>query len=298
MRGADPKQRTRPSQTSRPRNWGLWLAASLLLACGAGREPKAPSTDGAVEPSTDAAVEQALPPTFTRDGVHYELAWVEAFEDGLGEASLGDWTFDSNAAWLHPDNVVAEGGKLVLWLTERGDREVPSGQDYLGAEYGRTGMQLHGRLLTRMRPAAPAGVIASFFTGFFDFDEDGRLRETAEIDIELVGTTRQVQFALHWVDARGVKQTVHELVPLAFDAGDAFRVWEIEWLPSRVAFYVDGQELHRFTDPDILAELSLPQQVRANTWISTSVPWAGVFDPASLPVASRYDWIASYRLAE
>ena len=262
--------------------------ALSLLGCGA---PQGPGEAPADAPTGD----DVLPPTFTRDGVRYQRAWVEDFTAGLGEATVGDWTFPTNAAWLHPDNVAVADGALTLHLTRRGAQPVPP--PYLGAEYDRTGEQLFGRFLTRMRPVAPPGVIASFFTAFYRFDGD-QLLETAELDIEFVGTTRAVELTVHWVDAGGVKRQQGTKVPLPFDASDGHRIYEIEWLADRVVFYADGAELHRFTDAAILAELALPQEVKANTWVSTSVPWAGAFDPAALPVATTYDWMAAYRLAE
>jgi beta-glucanase (GH16 family) len=270
----------------------------FVVACGGSRGPaEAPADALPIDaPAIDAPADDGpLPPTFTRDGVRYQRAWVEDFSDGLGAATVGDWTFPSNAAWLHPDNVAVADGALTLHLTRRGAQTVPS--EYLGAEYDRTGEQLFGRFLTRMRPVAPPGVIASFFTGVFRFEGE-RMVETAEIDIEFVGTTRTVEFTVHWIDPAGVKKQSNAVVPLPFDASDGFRVYEIEWLADRVVWYADGVELYRFTDAAVLAELALPQEVKANTWVSTSVPWAGAFDPATLPLATTYDWMAAYRRAD
>ncbi len=148
-----------------------------------------------------------------------------------------------------------------------------------------------------MRPSAPPGVVASFFTQFIKFDATyTQLLEQSEIDIEFPGTTKAVQFALHWIDARGQKRQIDKTVQLPFDAGQSFHTWEIEWVTDRVAFYVDGKELHRFTEPEALAELRNPQVVKANLWVSPSVPWVGAFDEKSLPVKSLYDWIAVYRM--
>jgi endo-1,3-1,4-beta-glycanase ExoK len=105
-----------------------------------------------------------------------------------------------------------------------------------------------------------------------------------------------VQFTLHWIDPRGQKRQIDKTVKLDFDAGEAFHTWEIEWVSDRVAFYVDGKELHRFSDPEALAELRNPQEVKANLWVSPSVPWVGVFDEKSLPLESLYDSLAVYRM--
>jgi beta-glucanase (GH16 family) len=277
----------------------LAVAALLLIAaCGSSQSSVADATASGDAAGADApATSDELPASFRRDGTTYALSWVESFDDGLGRATVGDWTFDTNAAWFYPTNTSVADGRLDLRLTARGSEIIDTDRVYLGGEYDRTGSQLFGRFLTRMKPSAPPGVIASFFTAMYEFDPDFRLLETAELDIEFVGTTREVQLTVHWVDAGGVKRETAETVALDFDAGADFRTWEIEWLADRIVWYVDGVELHRFTDAAVLAELALPQEVKANLWISTSVPWAGAFAPSSLPVASQYDWIAAYTVA-
>jgi len=285
----------------------LAVVALLLSTTGCGHDAAvagdaAAAGDAAVAGDAaaagDAASADPLPPVFERDGTHYERAWVEEFDHGLGEATLGDWTFATNAAWLHPDNARVADDMLELHLTAVGATQLPPGadRDYLGAEYDRIGAQQFGRLLTRMRPAAPPGVISSFFTAAYRYDGAGTLVDLAEIDIEFAGKTTEVQFTIHWIDAAG-QQSRSATVALPFDAGADFHVWEIEWLAGRIVFYVDGDELHRFTDPTPVAEQAQPQSVMANTWITTSVPWAGAFDPGTLPQVTRYDWMASYRVA-
>jgi beta-glucanase (GH16 family) len=253
---------------------------ALTSACliPQGKEPTVPASSG------------------PRDLSRFELAWREDFEQGLGQASLGDWTFDTNAVEFVAANAAVAEGQLALRLSEKQPGQGHTDRKYVGAEYDRAGPQKFGRFRVRMRPAAPPGVIASFFTGLFDFDAQGKLRETGEIDIEFVGTTRAVQFAIHWVDDAGVKQQRFDAVQLDFDAGADFHVWEIEWLPDRVSFYVDDRELHRFTAPGELAQIALPQEVKANVWITTEEGWAGRFDPESLPVTTLYDWIEVHAL--
>jgi beta-glucanase (GH16 family) len=231
-----------------------------------------------------------------RDLSRFELAWREDFDQGLGKASLGDWTFETNEVEFHADNATLVDGRLALHLSPKKPGQGKTDRKYIGAEYDRTGPQTFGRFLARMRPSAPPGVIASFFTGLFDFDAQGNMRETAEIDIEFVGTTRAVQFAIHWIDDAGKKEQRFESVGLDFDAGDDFHVWEIEWLPDHVAFYVDGRELHRFSDPEQMKQLALPQEVKANLWITSEAGWAGPFAADSLPVTTEYDWIEAHTL--
>jgi beta-glucanase (GH16 family) len=237
-------------------------------------------------------------PNLEADGRRYERIWVESFDEGLGTATVGQWSFETNLAYLHPSNARHRDGLLELALTSAPSGDRPDGRAIWGAEYDRTGPQLYGRFVTRFRPAAAPGVISSFFTAYYDFDPDYRLLETAEIDIEFVGGAREVQFALHWVDGEGVKRQTTETVSLDFDASEAFHEWCIDWTQDAIRFFVDGTELYAFSDPALLAEQAIPQEVKANIWVSGSVPWAGQFDEASLPQRALYDWIAAYRIVD
>jgi beta-glucanase (GH16 family) len=244
--------------------------------------------------TTPKAAEDAR--VFVRGAHTFRLNWQEEFEHGVGKAELGDWTFLGNSARFVPANVRAEHGKLSLRLTRSADGK--DGRAYSGAEYDRQDAQMFGRFVARMRPSAPPGVIASFFTAFYEFTPDWEVRETAEIDIEFVGSTRAVQVAIHFIDEQGKAQQESQAIALPFDASEQFHDWEIEWLPERVAFYVDGRELHRFTSPAELRELEHPQEVRANLWISDEPDWAGPFSDSSLPVQADYEWLRAYTLVE
>jgi beta-glucanase (GH16 family) len=247
-------------------------------------------------PAPASAGEASAAATLSRAGHTFRPSFEESFDHGPGPAELGDWTFAGNAARFEPSNVDTSGGTLTLSLTKN---QGPHGERaFSGAEYARPEAQLFGRFVARMKPASPPGVITSFFTAFYDFDAAWTMRETAEIDIEFVGTTRAVEFAIHWMDEAGQHQQRSQRVELGFDAKDAFHDWEIEWLPERVSFYVDGRELHRFSDPAQLAELRHPQQPRVNLWISSEADWAGPFSEQSLPVQAAYQWIRSYELVQ
>ena len=260
----------------------------LLLLLGACLKP--------ASPASSATATSGTPGSFERDGRTFRLSLEEQFDHGPGPAELGDWTFEGNAARFEPSHVQAENGTLTLSLTRSTAHE--SERAFSGAEYARPEAQLFGRFVARMKPQSPPGVISSFFTAFYQFDPGWAMRETAEIDIEFVGTTRAVEFAIHWMDEAGQHQQRSQRVELPFDAGEAFHDWEIEWLPERVAFYVDGKELHRFSDPQQLAELRHPQQPRLNLWISSEADWAGPFAEASLPVHASYEWIRAYSLVD
>jgi beta-glucanase (GH16 family) len=273
---------------SRSPGLGSLLQAAIVLgAIGCG---------GAHTPAS--TVRSAEPGEFKRGSHSFRLHARDTFDQGLGDAELGAFTFQGNLAGFSPDNVRLEAGLLKLFLTDQPSGSGVRARAFTGSEYQRNDEQLYGRFVTRMQPHSTAGVITSFFTAFYDFDADWNIRETAELDIEFVGTTRAVELAIHWIDPQGEAQKASRKVTLPFDAADDFHAWEIEWLPERVAFYVDGKELQRFDDSRQMAELAHPQRVMANLWITDAADWAGAFDPRRLPLHVAYDYIETYTLEQ
>src|SRR5262245_8125206 len=102
------------------------LALCSLLAVGACLNPQAS------KPSMPAKGE-------ARDLSKFELAWREDFDPGLGQATLGDWTFDTNMVEFQAQNATLAAGQLSLHLTERKPGEGKTDRKYMGAEYDRTG---------------------------------------------------------------------------------------------------------------------------------------------------------------
>lgn len=196
----------------------------------------------------------------------------------------GDWTFNTNAAAFLPENAVLHSSELELLLTKgtgRLDRK------YDGSEYYTPGQYFgYGKFEVDLKPSAPSGVITSFFLARYMWRPDySSMYDSCEVDIEFVGTTKEVQFALHWSKPDGTLVSKAHTVKLDFDASESYKRWTIEWVPDRISFYVNDKELHTFNNVE---NINLPMEIHMNSWVTTSKEWAGPFNDSVLPISSWY----------
>ncbi len=240
-----------------------------------------------------------LPKNIINDGDLFSLEWVNDFDSELPSWEKAHWGFETNLCEFIPSNVIIEDGKCKLTMSDKAGQsgEYPE-YPYFSAEYlTAKNPQMYGRYAVSMKPNSPSGVVTSFFLAYYDFNDDySKLLESSEIDIEFCGRTDQVEFALHYVDPEGNLQ--HPEVPvvdLGFDAAEDYHLWEIEWLPDRIAFYVDGKLLHQYNDSLVLAEMEFPLEVHMNYWISSASSWVGPFDKSLFPLSTFYDFVAFYK---
>lgn len=196
----------------------------------------------------------------------------------------GDWTFPTNAAAFLPDNAVLHNSELELQLSKGNDR---LDRNYDGSEYYTPGKYFgYGKFEVDLKPSAPSGVITSFFLARYMWRPDySSMYDSCEVDIEFVGTTNEVQFALHWSKPDGKLVSKAHTVKLNFDASEKYNRWTIEWLPDRISFYVNGNKLHTFSNVE---NINLPMEIHMNSWVTTSKEWAGPFNDSILPISSWY----------
>ena len=231
----------------------------------------------------------------TEPDYSFTLKWRNNLDNTLPGWSFGDWSFDTNMCEFQPENAVFEKGLLKLSITPK-DNPSPE-LPYWGAEYYSDKHYSYGKYSVSMKPVCTKGVIASFFLAYYEFNADySKLIETSEIDIEFVGRTDKVQYALHWVDKNGKLNSKAIIKKLPFDASLDFHVYDIVKTPDYIAFYIDGELYHKFNDPEMIKEQANPQSVKMNYWVSTSPEWAGKFNPDVLPVETEYDYIEFYSL--
>lgn len=257
-------------------------------------------------PFTSCSEEDSLPNSVKTTFTHQ---WKHDFtEENSQWEKAGIFTFDVCNAVFIPEGVELNDGVCELTISERTeeDRERArlagySGEErpYNSAEYTvnstLTG-EKYGRFSSYMKVTAPPGVVASFFLAYYDWS-DGytELLESSEIDIEFCGSTKEVQFALHYKNLNEKLRSTAKTVSLeGKDAGEGYHLWEIEWLPARISFYMDGEELHSFTDETFLSELrEFPMRPDINYWVTKQNVWnVGTFDPSQLPITTHYDYIS------
>ncbi|NWF90117.1 MAG: family 16 glycosylhydrolase [Ignavibacteriaceae bacterium] len=157
---------------------------------------------------------------------------------------------------------------------------------YKGGEYLTKNAFLYGRFETRCKPPHGSGFLATFFTFNFEMQSSEQWNEIAfdflsryEHDVQLltIGPGQVLHNSHKWVD---------------FVLSDDFHNYGFEWTPEYIAWFIDGVEVYRRTQPDI-AGFMYPQKIGMDIWQPSYVNWSGQFDERVLPVFAHYDW-ASY----
>lgn len=253
------------------------------------------------------------PATFTRQ-------WKNDFESEDSKwYRNGVCTFDAANSMFIPEAVELVNGKCELTISRRTQEQrdktkqalEDAGYDpivdtvtYNSAEYsvrdttlqGVVLGEMYGKFSSRMKVTAPPGVVTSFFLHHYKWAPGWvELLESSEIDIEFCGSTKEVQFAMHYKNLGDTKPTMlAKTVSLnGKDAGDGYHLWEIEWLPTEVSFYMDGEKLHTFTDQKFLDEMEFVMRADVNFWVTDYNDWPiGIFDDSQLPITTHYEYIS------
>lgn len=161
-------------------------------------------------------------------------------------------------------------------------------KNYKGAELRTRESYLYGRFEVRYKASAGDGHVSTFFT-YNDIDPT---QSWNEIDIEIHGRyTDDVQITT--ITPRQMIHLRHQWVP--FNPHVGFHVYAIEWTPEYVAWFVDGQEVYRQTEPHVLT-LRRPQKIMMNIWNPAYHDWVGPWSDSILPRFAYYDYVsyASY----
>lgn len=248
----------------------------------------------------DTSPAQTLPETIKTRDYTFARKWVDDLDRDNAGWAFGTWTFSNNECEFTPANASFNNSIMTLKISTKAAANTGAYPDkpYWGAEYYTRDEYLYGRFVVRMKATTPSGVVTSFFLYHYGWDDSKNRFDNNEIDIEFAGRTDQVHYTLHWKDPQGDSKSTSVIKPLAFDAADDFHLWEIEWTPTHVAYYIDGTLSHTFTDSTAVTEQEYAQSIRMNYWISSARGWVGPFNPAVLPTTTAYDFVAYYRLVE
>jgi hypothetical protein len=145
----------------------------------------------------------------------------------------------------------------------------------------------YGRFEARMLASNKSGMLSTLFT----FNDDNfTVPQWNEMDVEVLGRySDRVQF-----NVITYNHAMHEYTHiLSKNPTECFITYAIEWAPTYVAWFVDGVEVYRDSGTHI-AELTFSQKFMLNHWATNLAAWAGVFDPATLPVYAYYDFASYY----
>lgn len=164
------------------------------------------------------------------------------------------------------------------------------GKDFKGAELRTKSTYIYGRFEVNYKASYGAGQTSTFFT-YHELGSGG-VSEWNELDIEILGRyTDDVQF--NPITPGQANHEHHQWVN--FDPTADFYTYAIEWTPDYVAWFVEGEEVHRQTGDHITA-LNLDQKIMMNIWPPAYSSWVGTLDSRMLPFFAYYDWVsyASY----
>ena len=148
---------------------------------------------------------------------------------------------------------------------------------------------LYGRFETRMSSTQGSGIVSSFFLYNWDL-ECNYPAAVNEIDIEMTGNLdNSVQFTTH----HPFLTSVTEIVPTPFNPHLTMVDYAIEWEPTAVRWFINGQLTTEFTH-GFIDELVHPMRIFMNLWAVENLNWTGEWDPSAMPGTSRYDYVKRY----
>ena len=159
-------------------------------------------------------------------------------------------------------------------------------KEYKGAELRTHQAFTYGRFEVRFKPANRPGMLSSFFT----YHEISDISEWNEIDIEILGRYKNnVQF--NTITGGQINHASSRYVNINPFAD--FNVYAIEWTPSYIAWFVNGEEIYRQTGTHVQT-VNRPQKLMMNIWNPIYEDWVGEWSDDFLPAFAYYDWVAYY----
>lgn len=198
-----------------------------------------------------------------------------------------------------PANMFIEDGHLVIQAIRTGDPSCP----YTSASLTTQGTMsmLYGRIEVRAKLPFGQGIWPAIWTlGYGEWPECG------EIDImELVGGPRSekcwgdhiVQGSLHYAGEKsGQAAACFCMLPEGQIYHDAFHVFALEWTPTNLTWYVDGDAQMIVGIQDI-PEFHQPHFLLLNLAVGGN--WPGDPDDTTcFPQRYEIDWVRYYRQKE
>ena len=215
------------------------------------------------------------------------LASRVSFEDDLAGVQSARWllrkdTFPGNLGLFRPANVTAQlGGGLSLAVIQEPLRV----RSLSAAAISSRGSFLYGRFEATLQATSVSGLV----TGFFLHRDSPR----QEIDIEITGNrpARLLVNVFYNPGAEGAKfdygyRGTPAAIPLGFDASKASHRFAIEWDPSEIRWFVDGELVHRRAAWNPTPIPHLPMTLHVNTWPTRSRELAGRLALRALPASA------------
>ena len=143
----------------------------------------------------------------------------------------------------------------------------------------------YGAFEARIRAAEGSGIVTPFFLWKNNSEIAGVPWQ--EQDFEIFGKSRSYQTQLMTPGKNGAQRTEHVVVHSMANPWEAYHTYRMEWTPLYMAFYVDGVQVRRETDPQeykIFLDNMLTEaaQLRLSIWAG-DYEWSGLFDQTKIP---------------
>ena len=263
----------------------LLLGAVLFTSCADSSKSAVQTTTASITTADTAIITgpaETAPAALIEvpDGAQYS-DFRSGMPDGF-EASDG-WSNGSmfNVTWRR-SNVTFDNGRMQLIIDN--DTKPKDKVPYSGGEFRSKDFYGYGRFEVSMKAIKNDGVVSSFFTYTGPSDNN----PWDEIDVEILGKdTTQVQFN-YFVDGKGGHEYMHEL---GFDASEDFHTYAFEWHKTSIAWFVDGEEVHR-VEKDESKMPKTASKIMANAWCGKDVDgWLNAFNDSALPILAEYEWV-------
>jgi glucosylceramidase len=313
----------------------LWLLLLCLLAAcapsGTTAAPpgEAPPSEEAPSPllaSPDPLVPNNPPPPegfqgeekatnfdYDYDALTYELVWNDEF----GYVGLPDpekWNYDvgghgwgNNELQYYTDDGNASANGEVLTIEARA--QIKNGKEYTSARLvtKNKGDWLYGKIEVRAKLPGGRGTWPAIWMLPTDWDY-GDWPASGEIDImEHVGyDPNKVHATVHTGAYNHTKGTQLGNGGVVVDqAVGGFHTYGIEWLPDKILFFIDGEQVYEYNPSGIVVSPTYqewPFDRRHHILINIALggDWGGAqgFDPEMLPAAMEVDYVRVYQSPE
>ncbi len=185
----------------------------------------------------------------------YSQVWEDEFEGT--ELNRDDWNVEThNPGWVNnelqayvdsDDNIYVEDGKLVLKPIQTGEGKEAT---YTSGRVNTQGKHdfKYGIYEARVKVPAGQGFLPAFWMMPTDENTYGQWPRCGEIDImEVLGNDTDTAYGtIHYGNPHSESQGKYELTDGNFS--EEYHVFDLEWLPGRLNWYVDGKLMHTEND--------------------------------------------------
>ena len=174
-------------------------------------------------------------------------------------------------------NAINNGGRITLSITD----SPALGRPYTGGEYRTLSSYGYGSLEARVKPAKGPGMVAA---SLFWHD----INSKDEVDgFEFLGKDTNVMQINYYLSGVGGHE---KMIPLGFDASQAFHTYKVNWFPTGIEWFVDGKSVHSVAGNSSTLP-SNPGRLTVNMWPGNNVEWLGTFSYSGSPFVSEYEYI-------